>query len=94
MNTTTDQDDVARFIAVVGAILDGMEGLPSEGLEWDVATFEVRGLVGLVGLVEGERKWWPYAVDRDRLRKEGSATIARHFLQQYVIRRNMEDSAL
>lgn len=91
MNTTTGQDDVARFIAVVGAILDGMEGLPSEGLEWDVATFEVRGLVGLV---EGERKWWPYAVDRDRLRKEGSATIARHFLQQYVIRRNMEASAL
>ncbi len=50
-------------------------------VEWAAPAFHLKGLLGIE---EGERTWWPYDVSRQRLRKEGSAAIAREFMEGYA----------
>ncbi len=57
---------------------------PTAGIEFNAAAFKIKGLVDIVS---GEREWWPYQVDRKRLRTEGPAAIAREFMAQYAEQR-------
>jgi hypothetical protein len=53
---------------------------PGEGIEFTVPGFKIKGLLRIQ---KGEREWWPYLVDRQRLRTEGPEAIARAFLDGY-----------
>jgi hypothetical protein len=49
-------------------------------VEWAAPAFHLKGLLGIV---QGQREWWPYQVDRQRLRKEGPDAMAREFMEGY-----------
>ncbi len=57
------------------------------GVEWSAPAFKIQGLVRIV---DGEREWWPYQVDRKRLRKEGPDAIAREFMALYTQQREFD----
>ena len=50
-------------------------------IEWTAPALKLKGLLRIV---DGEREWRPYEVDRKRLRKEGPHAIASEFMQKYA----------
>ena len=57
---------------------------PGERIEFTVPRLRIKGLLSIE---KGEREWWQYPVDRQRLRTEGPAAMARDFLDGYQLAR-------
>ena len=57
-------------------------------IEWAAPAFKLKGLLRIV---DGEREWWPYDVDRKHLRKEGPHAIAREFMKGYTKAREYQN---
>jgi hypothetical protein len=79
------KDDATLFREVLEIIFKAPEWVrwnqaPGERIEFTVPRFRIKGLLGIEG---GEREWWPYPVDRTRLRTEGPEAMARDFLDGY-----------
>jgi len=84
MPPSRESDDIL-FRKLVEAILsvdqwDVWHQDANVAVEWAAPAFKLKGLLGIV---DGERDWWPYQVDRHRLRKEGPDAIAREFMEGY-----------
>jgi hypothetical protein len=80
------KDDVTLFREMVGIIFKAPEWVgwneaPGAGIEFNAANFKIKGLLRIE---KGEREWWPYLVDRKRLRTEGPEVSARDFLDGYA----------
>ena len=83
-------DDVTLFRQMVDIIFKAPEWkrwnqAPGTRIEFNAANFRIKGLLRVE---RGEREWWPYPVDRQRLRTEGPEAIARAFLDGYTQARN------
>ena len=79
------KDDATLFREMLEIVFKAPEWLhwnqaPGEGIEFTVPRFKMKGLLRIE---KGEREWWPYLVDRQRLRTEGPKAIARAFLDGY-----------
>ena len=67
------KDDVTLFREVLEIIFKAPEWVhwhqaPGAGIEFNAANFKIKGLLRIE---KDEREWWPYPVDRQRLRTEG-----------------------
>jgi hypothetical protein len=91
----TPKSDAELFGDVVTAILKAWEW--NEWHQDAHAAFEYSmpgfHLKGLLRVVDGAREWWPYDVDRARLRKEGPAAIAHEFMKKYAEARKRSPGA-
>jgi hypothetical protein len=79
------KDDATLFREMLEIVFKAPEWLhwnqaPGEGIEFTVPRFRIKGLLRIE---KGEREWWPYPVDRQRLRTEGPDAMARDFLEGY-----------
>lgn len=79
------KDDATLFREMLEIVFKAPEWVhwnqaPGEGIEFTVPRLRIKGLLGIE---KGEREWWPYPVDRQRLRIEGPEAMARDFLDGY-----------
>lgn len=79
------KDDATLFREMLEIVFKAPQWLrwnqaPGEGIEFTVPRLRIKGLLRIE---KGEREWWPYPVDRQRLRAEGPEAIAHAFLDGY-----------
>jgi hypothetical protein len=79
------KDDATLFREMLEIVFKAPEWLrwnqaPGEGVEFTVPRLRIKGLLRIE---KGEREWWPYPVDRQRLRIDGPEAMARDFLDGY-----------